>query len=391
MNGQPRIAIVGAGIGGLTAAIFLRRFGFESTLYEQAPKLERLGAGIQMSPHVTRVFGEIGLFERMARVGIVPRDRYGKNGYTGEITFAVPVDRFGEKYGASPLAMHRGDLQESLLSMVVSESLQLGKRLADISESPSGVCLSFADGSSAEADIVIGADGINSRLREILLGPERPDYSGEVAYRAILPMTLLPGLDTPDITKWWGDDRNILVYFITHARDELYFVTGVPEPDWGSEDFRPRPADMATLRDAFAGFHPDVQRILGATPAATAWPVMEREPQMVWSQGGIVLLGDACHPLRPHMGQGAAMAIEDAVMLARCLAHFEGRDALGSIDLYQTMRRDRAHQVQRAAQNSDDWMRNGLGDKRGDADWLYAYNVLTVPLQGETVLAGSAR
>lgn len=380
MKGQPRIAIVGAGIGGLTTAIFLRRFGFDVTLYEQAAKLERLGAGIQISPHVTRIFKQIGLFDRMAAVGVVPRERYGRNGYTGEITFTVPVGEFGEKYGASPLAMHRGDLQDCLLYPIPPESIKLGKRLVDLSDGATSCTLTFEDGTSAEADMVIGADGVNSRIRDLLLGPEKPRYSGEVAHRSLFPVELVRDLKAPDITKWWGDDRNILVYFITHSRDTIYFVTGVPQPDWPDEEHLPRRVDNRELLEAFSGFHEDVIRLIEAAPSITAWPVLEKDPLPLWSRGNIVVLGDACHPMKPHMGQGAAMAIEDAVMLARCFKHYDGASAKDIFGLYEAMRRDRATLVQARANASDDWMRFNLGDGKGNAEWLYAYDVLNVPL-----------
>lgn len=379
MQTQPRIAIIGAGMGGLTAAIFLQRFGFDVDVFEQAVRLERLGAGIQLAPHVTRIFSSIGMFERMAAFGIIPRQRYGRNGYTGEITLTVPVGDFPTMYGAPPLTMHRGDLQEALLSPIAPGTIRTGKRLLDVAETNSAVRLTFADGSTAEADIVIGADGINSRIRELMLGPEQPIYTGEVAYRSIFPFERLGGLEVADLTKWWGDDRNILIYFITHAREVIYLVTGVPEPDWGSDDYAARPADLGALRGAFAGFHADVMQVLEAAPSATAWPIFERDPLPLWSRGRIVLLGDACHPMRPHMGQGAAMAIEDGVMLARCIDHFKGRDTAAIFRLYEAMRRERASIVQSGAQ-TDNWLRHDMGNAVLTTDWLYGYDVLKVPL-----------
>ena len=381
MAEQPRIAIVGAGLGGPIAAIFLQRYGYDVTVYEQAPRLERIGAGINLSPNITRVFRHLGLFDRMTELGVVPRARLRKNGYTGELTFAVPVDELPERYGAPHLIMHRGDLQEVLTSAVTPGTLELGKRLVDVTETSTAARLAFTDGTTAEADIVIGADGINSRLRELLFGVEAPIYAGEVAYRSIYPLELVGDLDVPDHTKWWGTDRHILIYFITRARDVIYFVTGVPEPDWGSDDYGPRPADPRKLRDAFAGFCPAVTRVLEAAPAATAWPIIERPPLPLWSRGRIVLLGDACHAMRPHMGQGAAMAIEDGVMLARCIDRFHGQDPPAIFALYETQRHERASKVQLGSRG-DDWMRYGM-----DAGWLYGYDVLNVPLEPKAVRA----
>lgn len=377
VNDQPRIAIVGAGPGGTIAALFLQRFGYEVEVFEAVPKLERLGAGISLSPNITRVFRELGLFERMAAVGTVPRQRLGRDASTGAITFALPVDEMPERFGAPNLIMHRGDLQEILTGALAPGTIRLGKRLVDIVESASAARLIFADGSSAETDIVIGADGINSRIRELLLGPQRPIYSGEVAHRSIYPIERLAGLAVADHTKWAGDDFiHILIYFITHAHDVVYFVTGVREPDWGSENYAPRPADMPALRAQFAGFHPEVRRVLEAAPAATTWPILEREPLPLWSRGRIVLLGDAAHPMRPNMGQGAAMAMEDGAMVARCIAHVAGHDPAAIFALYEAVRRERTSLVQARSQ-AGDWLRHGMGD----AEWVYGYNVLTAPLE----------
>lgn len=368
-------------MGGLTTAICLRRFGYTVTLFEAAKQLERLGAGINLSPHVTRIFRDLGLLDRMLELGVVPRSRIRRDGYSGEVTFNVPVDSFPEQYGAPHLIMHRGDLQDVLVGGVEPGAIALGKRLVDLTERSGGMLLSFEDGSTAGADIVIGADGINSRVREILLGPEPPKYTGEIAYRAIYPTEWLGGLQIADHTRWGGKDGlHILIYSITRARDTIYFVTGVPEADWGSQNYAPRPADMRALRDAFADFHAEVRQVLAAAPAATAWPVLERDPLPLWSKGNVVLLGDACHAMKPHMGQGAAMAIEDGVVLARSIQHFDARNARDIFSLYEAMRRDRASRVQSRARGSEDWMQYGQGRGFNDAGWLYGYDALSVPL-----------
>lgn len=383
MERQPRIAIVGAGLGGLMTAILLQRFGYDIEVFEQATKLQRVGSGMNMSPHITRLFRDIGLLDRLLEVGFVPRRRYSRNGYTGEIMFTTAIDDFAEKYEMPSMFIHRGDLQEALVSAVEPGTISLDKRLVNVAEMTDAIRLFFADDTTAEADIVIGADGIDSRIRELILSPEPPVFSGEVAYRSIFPVDLLGDMAIGDQTKWWGDDRYILIYFLTRARDQLYFVTGVPEADWGDENYAPRPADTQKLRNAFARFHSDVTRVIEAAPYVTAWPILERDPLPLWSRGRIVLLGDACHPMRPHMGQGAAMAFEDGAMLARCIDHYKGQDTRAIFQLYETQRRDRASRVQLNTQRND-WMRHGMGDAAGDPGWLYGYNVLTVPLDGDS-------
>ena len=375
MISRPRIAVIGAGLGGTTATILLRRAGYDVKAYEQAPTLGRIGAGINLSPNVTRILEHVGILDSLSEIGCLPRERLRRESDTGRITYAFPVDKFRELYGAPHLIVHRGDLQEALTGALAPGALELGKRLIDVEERSAGAALTFADGSTVEADIVIGADGINSRLREILLGPEPPIYTGEVAYRGIYPRTLIGDLHVPDHTKWTAPDgTHILIYCLTKARDEIYFVTGVMEPEWGADNYNPQPADLERMRSYFADFHSEVRQVLAACPAATRWPILERKPLPLWSQGRIVLLGDACHPMRPHMGQGAAMAIEDAAMLVRCIDHYRGEDAPAIFKLYEAQRLERTSKVQSISQGND-WMRTG-----GDASWLLGYDVINIPL-----------
>jgi 6-hydroxynicotinate 3-monooxygenase len=222
---------------------------------------------------------------------------------------------------------------------------------------------------------VIGADGINSRAREVLLGPELPIYSGYVAHRCIIKGSLLGDLKPADLTKWWSDDAHydthIVIYYLDRQYDEIYFVTGVKEADW-DYGLSYIDADMDELRAAFAGFHPEVQTLIDLAEArdCTKWPLFERDPLPLWSRGRIVLLGDACHPMKPHMGQGAAIAIEDAAVLVRCLEHFKD-DYAAAFKLYENSRKDRASLVQKHSRENK-WMRDPM-----DPSWVFDYDALT--------------
>jgi 6-hydroxynicotinate 3-monooxygenase len=227
---------------------------------------------------------------------------------------------------------------------------------------------------------VIGADGVDSRVREILQGHAPPTYTGVVAYRAIFPTALLGGRGLlADTSKWWSDerlpareDRHFILYYLTNRRDEVYFVTGSPEPNWDS-GIASVPVEIDEIRACYEGFHPEVQRVIDACPMASKWPLLTRAPLDRWHEGRVVLLGDACHPMKPHMGQGANMAIEDGVVLARCLIE-TGGDAGAAYPMYQTTRFARASRVQRES-NVNVWLKYPT-----DPSWVFAYNPLMAPL-----------
>ena len=252
----------------------------------------------------------------------------------------------------------------------------------DLKETGGALELRFSDGSRAEADMVIGADGINSKIRDILLGPEPPVYTGNVAYRSIFPSALLERQVT-DHTKWWGEDRHILIYYLSHKRDEIYFVTGVPQAQWDNADYSPTRAGRDELLAAFEGFHSEVRGVLAACPDASKWPILEREPRPLWSRGNVVMLGDACHPMPPHMGQGAAMAFEDAVMLVRCIEQCHDQAPSAAFKLYEANRYERTSQVQLESHNNE-WMHHGM-----DHGWVFGYDPVTEPIVPGNRLAAS--
>jgi 2-polyprenyl-6-methoxyphenol hydroxylase-like FAD-dependent oxidoreductase len=371
----PVIAIVGAGMGGLAAAATLRRAGFEVSVYEQAARFGRIGAGIQMMPNSMKVLREIGVEARVRNAAFAPRSHLNRIGNTGEITIELPMPE--ERYGAPYLCMHRATLHEALLAGVPADIIQTGKKLVGLEPQAQRVRLDFADGTQAHADAVIGADGVHSVVREILLGPETPYNKGRVAYRGVFPAALMQGLDIgPSRTKWWGDDRHIVIYYTTANRDEIYFVTSLPEGiDWATRESWSAKGDVRDLRAAYAGFHADVRAVLEACPDCHKWAILERDPLPRWSVGRVALLGDACHPMTPYMAQGAATSIEDAAVLARCLAAAGGDDIEGAFRAYEAHRKPRTSRIQ-AISSANTWMQ-----KTGDnPDWLYGYDAWKVPL-----------
>ena len=368
---KPRVAVVGAGIGGTTLAILLQQAGYECRVYEQASTAARVGAGINLAPNSTRIFRALGLEERMKQVGVQPRLKFSRQWDTGEVLFTIPIPELTRRYDGPFFAFHRGDLADALISGAKPGSIAFGKRLIGLETRGETTRLAFADGSTAEADIVVGADGVHSRVRELLFGASAPDYHGLVAYRSIFPTSRVAELDLADNTKWWAPDRYVLIYYLSERRDEVYLITGTPEP-WAGEDFSPRPGDPEAMRAAHPGFHPEVGRVMREATAVSIWPMLERTPFAPWSKGPVVLLGDACHPTTPHMGQGAGMALEDAVVLTRCLQGAGERRFEDAFALYEATRFARTSRIQHES-HQNEWTKTGV-----DHSWVYGYDAFAV-------------
>jgi 2-polyprenyl-6-methoxyphenol hydroxylase-like FAD-dependent oxidoreductase len=368
------IAIVGAGMGGLTAAATLRQAGFQVQVYEQAQRFARIGAGIQMMPNSMKVLRRIGVEERLRRAASQPYSHLNREWDTGRVMRELPMPE--SLFGAPYLCMHRAELHEALLAALPDNTIQLGRKLVGIDQNGRKVTLIFENGTRASADAVVGADGVHSVVRDFIVGPDAPIHKGRIAYRAVFPSALMNGFDIGcSRTKWWGPDRHIVIYYTTAARSELYFVTSVPEPaEWMTRESWSAKGDVKELRAAYEGFHHDVRAVLEACPDCHKWAILEREPLPRWSNGRIVLLGDAAHPMTPYMAQGAATAIEDAAVLARCL-EVKGEDVEGAFRLYEQHRKPRTSRIQ-AISSANTWMKGG--DE--DTTWLYGYDAWNTPL-----------
>lgn len=381
---KPNIAIVGAGLGGTAAAALMQRAGYSVRLYEQASAFSRLGAGIHLGPNVMKIMRRMGCEDALNVMGSHPDFWYSRDWKSGDAIAQIPLGEFALKeYGATYLTVHRGDFHALMTEAVAPGTIEFNKCLTNIEETDKDVRLTFADGSVETADIVIGADGVNSKLRDHLLGVEPPRYTGYVAHRAVFPASLL-GADPFDLcVKWWSEDRHMMVYYVTSKRDEIYYVTGVPQAEWPAGQ-SVAPSSRDEMREVFAGYHPSVQKLIDATPEVTKWPLLERDPLPLWSRGRLVLLGDACHPMKPHMAQGAAMAIEDAAMLTRCLDEIGVNDYTNAFALYEANRAERASKVQLVSHNNT-WLRTNE-----DPAWVFAYDVFNEPLMSPASKQASA-
>ena len=369
---KPHIGMIGAGIGGLAAASLLLKRGFEVTVFEQASAFARVGAGIQQSPNVMKVHRGLGIEKRLREVAFAPRTSLNREAVTGDTTNEFPLGReVEERYGAPFLAMHRGDLHEALADLVPGENLRLGYKLKSIDQDGRTVRLAFENGETVKLDAVVAADGVHSLVRDYVSGPEQPKFTGRVAYRTTFPVSLLKDVDIGGSrTKWWGADRHIVIYYTTAARNEVYFTTSTPEKaDWMTRESWSTKGDLEELKEAFKTFHPDVRNLIAAAPEVHKWGIFERDPLPNWTRGRITLLGDACHPMTPYMASGAAMALEDAVILARALDSFEGSGIETAFQAYEATRKPRTSDVQ-AGSGANNWMRNAT-----NPDWLYGHDV----------------
>jgi salicylate hydroxylase/6-hydroxynicotinate 3-monooxygenase len=371
------IAVIGAGIGGLAAATLLARSGHRVRVYEQASRFARVGAGIQMTPNAMKVLRGLGLEARLREVAFQSPAGVSREWDTGNVTNELTMgDEIEARFGAPYLFLHRADLHAAIESAVPAGIVSLNRKLAGLAQNAQGATLTFTDGTREEADVVIAADGVHSTVRESMLGPEQPRFTGRVAYRTTFPAALMGNAPiTPVRTKWWGPDRHMVVYYVTRKRDEIYFVTSQPEAvEWMTPESWSAKGDLNALREAYAGFHPEVQAILRACPDAHKWALLERDPLPRWTEERVALLGDACHPMTPYMAQGAASALEDAVVLSRCLTGIDADGAATALRTYEATRKPRATEIQGSSRKNT-WMR-----KETDPTWVYGYDAWTTPL-----------
>ena len=374
MTNKLNIAVIGAGMGGLAAAAALRKVGHDVTVYEQAREFTRLGAGIQIGCNAMHVLRGLGLEDRLRAGTFYPRSWNNRDWKSGEVMFDILFGSDAEQtYGAPYLLAHRGDLHAALASAVPEEVVKLDHRLTGIDHTARGVRLTFGNGHVAEADAAIGADGVHSVVKAALFGADEPNFTGRIAYRTVFPAARLKGVDVLNCTKWWGEDRHVVIYPVKPDRSEIYFVTSQPEPGFNLESWSAT-GDVEVLREAFEAFHPEARAVIDAAPDVHKRPLVDRDPLQHWIDGRVALLGDASHPMTPYMAQGAAMAIEDGAILARCLAGLDRDGVEAGLRRYEATRKARTARMQFTSRQ------NVWGKGVTDVDWVYGYNAWEAPL-----------
>lgn len=385
-----RALVAGGGIGGLTAALCLARDGHEVLLFEQASAFAEVGAGIQLSPNATRVLHHLGLEAPLRKTAFLPVGTQFRHWRKGDV---INESALGEtvlsRYGAPYYHMHRGDLLAVLVAAAAAEpniELHLNASANGFEQDASSVRLLLSE-DSVTGDLLVGADGIHSRVHEALWGAAKPTFTGNVAWRALVPAERLPaGRIRPMSSVWWGPRRHFVHYYVRGGA-LVNCVCVVEKTGWEVESWTER-GDFAELRQDFAGWHEDVQLLLDHADGDSLfkWALHDRPPMGRWGQGRVTLLGDACHPTLPFMAQGAAMAIEDAAVLAGCLA--QETDTHVALERYEALRRPRTAGIQRGSRRNATvfhlsgikaWLRNrGARVARGRAmDGLFRYDALT--------------
>ncbi len=372
-----RIGIAGGGVGGLAAAIALRKQGHDVTVFEQAKGFSKVGADINLTPNVVRAIDGLGAGAAIRERGARPTFRISRDWDTGKETSRLGMSNVAEEqYGAPQVTIHRSDIIDALAEQFSMASIQFGKRIQTLSQNEQGVTLQFDDGSTATFDVVIGADGIHSRVRTALFGEEYPRFTGVVSFRSVVPTERVKNV--PEIeafTKWWGPNpqSQIVTFPLNQGKDTFIFATTGQE-SWTEESWTSE-GDVNELRGFYKDFHADARALLEACDSTLKSALYERDPLPKWSVGTVTLLGDACHPMLPFMAQGAGMAIEDAVVLGRAMAGVTTRaGAEKALLAYENARKERTAKIQIGSRGNQ-WMKT-----QGNADWVYGYDAWSAPL-----------
>ena len=342
------VVIVGGGIGGLFAANALIARGAQVSVYEQAPTLGEIGAGVFLTPNSVRQLERVGLGPAVEKWGV----RVGANSryFRHDGTPIAPVQVTDSSGWNATFGMHRADLVAILADALPVGIVHAGHRCTAFAQDNNRAKVSFSNGRTVEADVVIAADGIHSDLRPYVFPPSRPVFSGSVAYRGVLAHERIPDWPADAWLMWLGKAKHFLT-FPVRARQLINYVGFVPADEEMKESWS-APGDPEVLRREFAGWDPRIEHLLRQVQMTFRWALYDREPLPTWTKGRLTLLGDAAHPMLPHLGQGANQSIEDGMALATILERADRATALAALLAYERLRRERVAQVQRGAREN---------------------------------------
>ncbi|MGA7626800.1 MAG: FAD-dependent monooxygenase [Candidatus Acidiferrales bacterium] len=391
-----RVGIIGGGIGGLALAATLAKVGIESRLFERAPAFGEVGAGLQMTPNAVKVIRELGGSDELRKVSFLPRSIVGRNWHSGKVAFRTPlIDECPRLYDAEFLHTHRADLHRILLSLAPSNSTTLSAQCVSVNQSNDTAVATFADHSEFEADLIVGADGIQSTVRKSLFGAEAPRFTGNMCWRMLIPFER-PDFDlvSPDASFWLGPQGHVVTYYVSGGR--AVNVVAIREADaWVEESWNIR-SNRDELLAGYPNWHPQVLDLFSRAENIFKWGLFDRDPMSTWSAGRLTLLGDAAHPMLPFLSQGAAMAIEDGYVLGAVLA--ENADLAVALKRYEALRLPRTSRVQLESRKRGETYhissplrrlyRDALYRLRQmvnpqttgiQADWVYSYDAISEP------------
>jgi salicylate hydroxylase len=347
------VIVIGGGIGGLVAAAFLQRAGQRVRVYEQAPELRPVGAGLVVSPNAVRLIRRLGVMDVLEREAVPLQVGWEfRRWRDGTVLFSQELGAECRRlYGEDSFVAHRADLLAALQAAVDPATVVLGKRCTGVEQRADDVLVTFHDGTSATATAVVGADGVHSVVASAVIEAPEPVFSQLCAYRCLVPAEAAPHFARlPVQTLWLGPGRHLVHYPIS-AGKLINIVAFVPETEWQVESWSAE-GRIEDLAAEFADWDPRLGDLIRAAPNAGRWALFDRDPLPKWVDGSVALLGDAAHPMFPFFAQGAAQAIEDAAALARCLA--DGTDVRAALHAYQDSRIERATLVQQRSRNRKD-------------------------------------
>ena len=391
-----KIVIAGAGIGGLTAACCLLQQGHDVTILEAAPQLGEVGAGIQQSANAVKVLHHIGLKDELNVIGVKPGYYHFKTYDSGEIIQSIPLGKaHEERFGVPYYQLHRADLHRLLVRRVrelKSDAIQLNSAVTQYTQDDKGVSVSTANGDKYKCELLVGADGIKSNVRSQMLGEQPANFTGQVAWRVIVPTHELPrNFMEQTMDVYCGPGAHAVIYYLKGG-ELVNFVGLVRHPDWNQEGWTIK-SPWQDLKADFEGWHPIIQTLIDQADKDECyrWALNNRAELTTWRDGNVVLLGDACHPTLPYLAQGAAMAIEDGAVLSRCLSEFESLDK--ALHIYESHRKPRTTKiVNESTANATLFQHDSMAELKSAfskrnmdkerTQWLYSYDALNVELEG---------
>jgi salicylate hydroxylase len=349
-SGPLSVAVVGGGIGGIAAALSLLRSGADVHVYERAKKLSEVGAGIQVSPNASRILHGLGLADALANMGVKPLAVHQRRWDDGRTLLRIPLGEGVEAaFGFPWYQMHRADLLNTLARALPAERLHIGHNFTTLVDHGDHVEATFENGLHISVDALVGADGIHSAVRDALFGPEKPHFTGCVAYRGLVPADRLTHLDLEvTLQVWMGPGKHFVHYYVQN-RHLVNFIAAIEQDIWTRESWTDH-GEIANWLAAHEGWHPQVRGIIGSADETFIWALFDRRPMRRWSVGRVTLLGDACHAMLPFMAQGAAQAMEDGATLAACLSQTAAQNVPDALRCYEALRLPRASRVQALAE-----------------------------------------